>query len=72
MAKARVSVEDVVEILSTRVDRRRNELRVRISRPWDELNPALIDGLFAEARRIGNEKHPTLKEGWTLNFFYKK
>ena len=66
-----VTAVDSVEILAVRVKKSTNELRIRLSRYWYTLSPALQDALFREANKLA-EKRVGLKEGWSPNFYFEE
>jgi pyridoxal/pyridoxine/pyridoxamine kinase len=81
MAKLTVTVREIkltetekntVMILSTRVNKKDNTLMVEIDQEWDGLGDLMTEQLFAEARRIGNGEHPTLRSGWSSVFFCRE
>lgn len=72
MARAFVSVTnvDAVRITSTRVSRHKDELMIKLSRPWEDLSPQLQSKLFEEAVRL-SERHRTLAEDWSAHFYHQ-
>lgn len=65
----RTQVEEV-HILSTRVNKRTNQLMVGLDTPWEDISDEVIDLLFNEVDRL-SVKHPTLEEGWSPAFYHK-
>ena len=62
------SVSETVTIFDTQVEMGGKRLRVVINRPFGELDYELKSQLVATARRLGRERHPTLRSGWSPRF----
>ncbi|MBU1133139.1 hypothetical protein KKG08_02615 [Patescibacteria group bacterium] len=65
-----ISAVDTVDILYVGLRRSTNELRIKLSRPWEALSDPLKEKLYKEAERLYKERYDgQLRVGWSSNFY---